>query len=181
MKILDIRRHTMRQKPGQHLSRDGVALARQVGLSLGPDAAVITSHLARAIETAVAMGFAVDRTVEVLGSHPEALPDQIAWPAPLDEIQRRLSRYPELVSFAGAQAAMWKRILSEIPDGEAGLVITHGGLLEVATIALLSELGLPVEGDAFAYCEGLRIRAAGTTIEAVEQMRLPKEQRLVSN
>lgn len=181
MKILDIRRHTMRQKPGQHLSQDGVALARQVGTGLGPYAAVITSHLARAIETAVAMGFTVASTVEDLALHPEALPELTSWPAPLDEIQRRLSRYPDLLAFAGTQAALWKRLLSKIPDGEAGLVVTHGGLLEVGAIALLSELDLPVEGDAFAYCEGLRIRSSGPTIEAVEQIRLPDAQRLVSN
>lgn len=171
----------MRQKPGQHLSQDGVALARQAGTGLGPYAVVITSHLVRAIETPVAMGFAVDRTVEELGLYPETLPEQISWPAPLAEIQPRLAGYPELVALAGTQAALWKRLLSEIPDEEAGLVVTHGGLLEIGTIALLNDLGLPVEGDAFAYCEGIRIRAGGTIIEAVEQIRLPEAQRLVSN
>lgn len=46
---------------------------------------------------------------------------------------------------------------------------------------LLSELGLPVEGEPFAYCKGLRIRASGTIIEAIEPMRLPDAQQLVSN
>lgn len=181
MKTLDIRRHTMRQKPGHHLSQDGVALARQVGMELGPYAVVITSHLPRAIETAVAMGFAVDRTVDDLGSHPENLPVQIGWPAPLDEIQRRLSQYPELVALAVAQAALWKHFLFEIPDGEAGLVVTHGGLLEIGAIALVSELSLPVEGNAFGYCEGLRIQATGGIVETVESYRLPEAQRLISN
>uniref|UniRef100_A0A9E8CN97 Histidine phosphatase family protein n=1 Tax=Bosea sp. NBC_00436 TaxID=2969620 RepID=A0A9E8CN97_9HYPH len=181
MKTLDIRRHAMRQKPGQHLSQDGLVLARQVGTALGPYSAVTTSHLARAIETAVAMGFAVDRTVEELGVYPETLPDMISWPAALDEIESRLSQHPELIGLAEAQAALWKRFLTEIPDGEGGLVVTHGGLLEIGTIALMSELRIPVDGDAFAYCEGIRIRANGTIIEAIEQIRLPETLRLVNN
>lgn len=171
----------MRQKPGQHLSQDGVALARQVGADLGPYSAVTTSDLSRAIETAVAMGFAVSRTSHDLGSYPETLPEQISWPAPLDGIQCSLSRFPDLIELARMQTALWKGFLSEIPDGDAGLVVTHGGLFEIAAVALLSELNMPIEGDAFAYCEGLRLRANDRMIAAVEQMRLPEEQRLVNN
>lgn len=171
----------MRQKPGQHLSQDGVALARQIGTNLGPYYAVTTSNLARAIETAVAMGFAISRTNRDLGSYPETLPEQLSWPAPLDEIQCSLSQFPEFIELAQMQTALWKSLLSEIPDDEAGLVVTHGGLLEIGAIALLSELDMPIEGDAFAYCEGLRLRANGRAIVSVEQMRLPEEQRLVSN
>lgn len=79
------------------------------------------------------------------------------------------------------QTALWKSFLSEVPDGEAGLVVTHGGLLEIGTIALLSELHMPIEGEAFAYCEGIRLRANGGMIKTVEQMRLPEAQRQVSN
>tara|TARA_B100000315_G_C14265232_1_gene446099 strand:+ start:124 stop:297 length:174 start_codon:yes stop_codon:yes gene_type:complete len=31
MRTLEVRRHTMRRKPGQHLSQDGIELARVVG------------------------------------------------------------------------------------------------------------------------------------------------------
>jgi Histidine phosphatase superfamily (branch 1) len=50
---------------GSHLSAEGVALARLVGESLGPFAAVVTSASPRAIETALAIGFAVDDAVEL--------------------------------------------------------------------------------------------------------------------
>ena len=66
-------------------------------------------------------------------------------------------------------------------EEDQGLRSTHGGLLEIGTIALLWELRRPVEGDAFAYCEGLRIQANGTIIEAIEQVRLPETLRLVNN
>src|SRR6266545_2150702 len=68
MRWLEVRRHSLTRKDsardrGSHLSADGVALARLVGESLGPFASVVTSASPRAIETAVAMGFAVDDTV----------------------------------------------------------------------------------------------------------------------
>ena len=31
MRMLEVRRHTMRRKPGQHLSQEGIDLARLVG------------------------------------------------------------------------------------------------------------------------------------------------------
>ena len=47
------------------LSLEGVTLARQVGESLGPLTAVVTSASPRAVETVVAMGFAVDDSVQL--------------------------------------------------------------------------------------------------------------------
>jgi hypothetical protein len=69
MRWLEVRRHSLTKKHpargrGSHLSAEGVALARLVGGSLGPFARVVTSASPRAVETAVAMGFAVDDTVE---------------------------------------------------------------------------------------------------------------------
>lgn len=181
MKFLDIRRHAMRQKPGQHLSQDGIDLAREVGAHLGPYDAVLTSHLARAVETAVAMGFSVSETSEELGLYPQVLPERIAWPSSLDMIGNRLARLHEYQALADRQLAVWKSILPKIREGRAGLVVTHGGLLEIGTIALLNEIDLPVAGAAFAYCEGLRIHVDNQTIKTVEFIRLPEQQRLVSN
>ncbi len=36
MRIIEHRRHTMRVKPGQHLSQEGVDLARKIGEGVGP-------------------------------------------------------------------------------------------------------------------------------------------------
>jgi len=73
MKIIEIRRHSIRSKPGEHLSQQGVTLARLVGENLGPFDKVITSTLPRAFETAIAMGFAVDEQLELLGSTGDGL------------------------------------------------------------------------------------------------------------
>lgn len=181
MKILDIRRHAMRQKPSQHLSQDGIELARQVGARLGPYDAVLTSNLARAIETAVAMGFSVSNTSEELGLYPEALPERIAWPSSLENISNHLARFHEYQALAARQLVSWRSILPQVREGGAGLVVTHGALLEIGTIALLKEIEMPIEGAAFAYCEGLRIHVDSEVVKTVEFIRLPEQQRLISN
>jgi broad specificity phosphatase PhoE len=66
MRYVELRRHTMRTRPGQHLSQAGVSLARRVGEGVGPFDRVVTSTLPRAFETAIAMGFAVDEQIALL-------------------------------------------------------------------------------------------------------------------
>ena len=60
MKILEVRRHSIRHAGGDHLSQAGVALARNVGQHMGSFNFVATSTLPRAFDTAIAMGFAVN-------------------------------------------------------------------------------------------------------------------------
>ena len=74
MRTLYVRRHTMRRKPGQHVSQDGIDLARLVGAESGPFNLVVTSPVPRAVETAIAMGFEVDETDESLGRIPSGPP-----------------------------------------------------------------------------------------------------------
>ncbi len=78
MRIIDHRRHTMRVKPGDHLSQPGVDLARRVGGTMGRYEIVITSLVPRAFETAIAMGFAVDEQWSVLFT-PPGIEDEVDW------------------------------------------------------------------------------------------------------
>ena len=106
MRWLEVRRHSLTKKGaardrGSHLSAEGVALARFVGASLGPFARVVTSTSPRAIETALAMGFAVDDTVELpSGDVPGEVEhhDQWRWPRPF-------RTYAELLGRGGRLAA----------------------------------------------------------------------------
>ena len=67
MRTLEVRRHSL-VKDHVHLSQAGIALARRAGAGLGPFDRVLTSHITRTLETAVAMGFAVDEQLAVLGT-----------------------------------------------------------------------------------------------------------------
>ena len=59
MRYVDVIRHAKRPRGAEHLSDEGVSMARYIGDQLGPYSIVATTSIARAIETAVAMGFAV--------------------------------------------------------------------------------------------------------------------------
>jgi broad specificity phosphatase PhoE len=108
MRWLEVRRHSLTKNGaargrGSHLSAEGVALARLVGESLGPFARVVTSASPRAIETAVAMGFAVDDTVELPSGYVPgevAHHDQWRWPRPYRSYAELLARGGELTKVA---------------------------------------------------------------------------------
>jgi hypothetical protein len=72
MRTIEIRRHSYTkqgeaQGHGSHLSADGVRLAREVGAQIGPFAYVAASVVPRTVETAIAMGFAVDDLLDFGG------------------------------------------------------------------------------------------------------------------
>ena len=65
MRSIQIRRHSYTKKgaargKGSHLSAAGVTLARRIGAETGPFELVLTSTVPRTLETAIAMGYAVD-------------------------------------------------------------------------------------------------------------------------
>ncbi len=138
MRWLEVRRHSLTRKDsardrGSHLSADGVALARLVGESLGPFASVVTSASPRAIETAVAMGFAVDDTVELPSGYVPGEVDrheQWRWPRPYRTYAELLGRGGGLATVAEAHRRIWTSVVAAVPDGAAALVVGHGGGIE---------------------------------------------------
>jgi hypothetical protein len=69
MRIIEIRRHSYTKKgnargKGSHLSAEVIALAREIGNHIGPFDIVLTSYSPRTLETAIAMGFAVDEQLD---------------------------------------------------------------------------------------------------------------------
>ena len=94
MRYLEIRRHSRRIQPNEHLSQEGVDLARRIGKEAGPFDLVVSSPELRASETAVAMGFAVEDTyqpVELTKAEKSTLNDLLNPPEiGLGERSRRL-------------------------------------------------------------------------------------------
>ena len=76
MPVLEVRRHSL-VKDHVHLSQAGVDLARRVGASIGPFHRVVISTITRTLETAIAMGFAVDEQLAVLGEIPPDVWDEV--------------------------------------------------------------------------------------------------------
>ena len=77
MQFVEMRRHTMRVKPGDHLSQEGVTLARRIGETMGSFNRVITSSIPRAFETAIAMGYAVNEQDELFSIFTEGVKEEV--------------------------------------------------------------------------------------------------------
>jgi broad specificity phosphatase PhoE len=174
MPEIEIRRHSCTKKGpgrghGSHLSADGVLLAREVGRVIGPFDLVLASEVPRTVETAVAMGFAVDHQVSVpddtgyealtrIGHH-----ERWSWSEPW-------VRFAELVRAGGPVAVFgcwlrqtWAEALESVVEGGRVLVISHGRDIESGVVACLDDFQ-PEEfktwGEPLHQCEGVRLSYA---------------------
>lgn len=155
MRTLEHRRHSLRA-PSGHLSPQGVRLARALGPSLPAFDLVVTSPRTRAVETAVALGFAVDDTDDALAEWPDDLSDAV-----------------ERGGFAGAAAWLaqpgnadavkgYRRVMLDalraVPDGGHGLIVSHLGVVEACVCAVLSSSLDPAAlGGCVGVLEGVRL------------------------
>jgi broad specificity phosphatase PhoE len=183
MRWLEVRRHSLTKKGsargrGSHLSAEGVALARLVGESLGPFASVVTSASPRAIETAGAMGFAVDETVELpVGYVPGEVDqhEQWRWPHPYRNYAELLGRGGGLATVAEAHLRVWIAVMEAMPDGGAALVVAHGGGIEPALVACLPDADHKPWGAPLGHCDGARLGFDEGRFVSVQFSRVPAE------
>ena len=157
MKTIEIRRHSMRSKPGQHLNQPGVTLARLVGENLGPFDRVVTSTLPRAIETAIAMGFGVDELNELMSSYSDDVEREAPWPSTLAEYAAVVRKGGAAARYANQLVAVYTKLADYLGDGRAALVINHGVILELGAVACLPDADHSTWGPYFSYCEGIRL------------------------
>lgn len=157
MKILEVRRHSIRSAGGDHLNQHGVALARRIGKDIGPFDFVATSTLPRALETAIAMGFAVHEQKELMNTYGAAVEREAPWPLPF-------FHYSEIVKQDGAAARYayqlvdyYTTIMGNLAEGGSALLINHGGVVELGVVACLPEVDFLPWGDSVDYCEGARL------------------------
>jgi broad specificity phosphatase PhoE len=165
MRWLEVRRHSLTKKGpargrGSHLSARGVALARAVGEHLGPFAYVVTSPAPRAIETAIAMGFAVDDTLDLPSGYVPGQAshhDQWNWPRPHLTYARLIHSSQDVAAATQAHRAHWARAAQAVPQGAAALVISHGGTIEPALVACLPSADHRSWRPPFSHCDGARL------------------------
>jgi broad specificity phosphatase PhoE len=167
MKMLEIRRHSIRkQGGGSQLSQAGVDFARKLGASMGPFAQVVTSVVPRARETALAMGFAVDTELVTLVSDEAVYAEleTIRWAeaeSPFAALAPVIATQGATWHYANALVALWRDILTALPEGTAALVIGHSGELEMALVACFPHAAHTTWGSAFGPCEGARLMFTG--------------------
>ncbi|MDT0345464.1 histidine phosphatase family protein [Streptomyces litchfieldiae] len=165
MRWLEVRRHAPTKKGaargrGSHLSARGVALARAVGAESGPFACVVTSASPRAIETAIAMGWAVDDALDMPSGYvPGEVDhhDQWAWPQPYVHYAELIARGGALAAVAAAHRMIWTEAVRSVPEGSGALVVSHGGSIEPALVACLPDADLASWGTPFGHLDGVRL------------------------
>jgi len=157
MKVVEIRRHSIRSISGSHLSQEGVTLARRIGQEMGPFERVVTSTLPRAFETAIAMGFAVNEQVELMSTYGDAVEQEAPWPQSFASYARAVKRDKAAAHYAQQLAKYYSDLAASITDGHAALVINHGGIVELGVVAAFPHADYESWGDAVSYCEGARL------------------------
>ena len=157
MKTIEIRRHSIRSKPGDHLNQQGVTLARLVGQNLGPFDRVITSTLPRAFETAIAMGFAVDEQNELMSMYGHEVELEAPWPLSCAGYAEVIHKGGAATRYANQLAALYTKLADYLAEGRAALVVNHGGIVEMGAVACLPDADHFAWGSHFECCEGVRL------------------------
>ena len=155
---LEVRRHAQRRKPEQNLAQEGVDLARATSTAGRSFARVVTSAVPCAVQTAVAMGHAVDEEDPWLSSLGQVVSAEIEWDAGFRGFHDAIRSHRATELYARMQAMLWRQVLTEVQDGEDVLIVTHGGIAEAGAIASASWTDLDSWGDELGYCEGMRLR-----------------------
>jgi broad specificity phosphatase PhoE len=135
---------------------------------------VWVSPARRALETAVAMGFAVDDVVEfrcgyVSGEFEHH--DQWAWEQPYEQFQKLLTAGGQLASHATADLALWLRLVSALANGQRGLIVSHGGSIEPVLVAAFPDADLTSWGRPFAHLDTAVLTVTDGAFESVRFVR----------
>jgi broad specificity phosphatase PhoE len=171
MRILEHRRHSFRQQNG-HLSREGVDLARRVGKTAGPFDFAVTSPVTRAVETAIAMGYAVDDEIDLLATFGPKVEAEVDWREGFQGFSRALPRNGAATAYMRDLADLMTRLVTTVAGGGRVLVISHGGVVEASAVGCLPDADHEAWGPACEPCEGVRMTYDGDAFTSIEILRL---------
>ena len=170
-RYLEIRRHS-NYGPDGNLSGRGRGLAAHVGQDSGPFGYVVTSTLARAIQTAEAMGFQVHEQVRSLEPYGAVIDSDVHWAAGFSACSEAYHRRSAFFHYATHIAGLTLGFLDRAGSEGNLLVVAHGGVVEAIAIGCTPEADHKSWGPAVSYCEGVRLRRNGKgTFELAEVLR----------
>lgn len=171
MKYLEHRRHSIRKIPLSHLNQRGISLARTVGNSIHNISFVITSPIIRAFETAIAMGYAVNETIEELASLDD-VELEINWKAGFKEFSQVYKQKGYLFTYADSLRGIFTKYLQKLPNKSTLLVISHGGIVEASAVGCLPDFDFSKFNHGVSYCEGFRFQVDGDTFQNFEFLKV---------
>jgi len=171
---IEIRRHTARHHDDWgHLTNAGVALARQAGSSMGPFDLVVASPLPRAAETAIAMGFGIDREIQELAVVGEAAMAEIDWPMGFAEFARRMIPGSGVATRGAELRDLLATLAADLPHDGAALALSHGAVIEMAAVASCPAADFAAWGGPCGHCEGVRLDYLDAVCVAADPIRVP--------
>ena len=184
MRSIEIRRHSYTKKGagrgcGSHLSSEGVALARAIGAAIGSCERVLTSAVPRTVETAIAMGFAVDDQREIFGDVSPAVIEEIGhhdrwtWETPFVQFARFIASGGATARLGQRQRDAWIEALEAVSAGGRVLIISHGRVIETGIVTCFPDADMAGWGSPFRHCEGVRLGYDGGRFTAIDFLRLP--------
>jgi broad specificity phosphatase PhoE len=187
MRTIEIRRHSYTKKgeargKGSHLSAEGIALARQIGDRIGrPFDLVLTSQSPRTLETAIAMGFAVDEQLEALGDIPPEVMAEIGhqerwtWDTPFLVFARFIHQGGPTARMGKRQEEAWLNALESVPANGRVLVISHGRVIEAGLVTCVPGEDFSSWGSPFHHGEGVRLNYEAGCFRDVHLLRIQPE------
>jgi broad specificity phosphatase PhoE len=186
MRTIEIRRHSYTKKgdgrgKGSHLSAEGVALARRVGGEVGPCDLVLSSPAPRALETAVAMGFAVNDQLEALGDLSPDVSVEIGhherwgWEAPFVTFAHFVRWGGPTARMGERQREAWVQAVESVPAGGRVLIISHGRVIESGLVTCIPAGDFAAWGPSFRHCEGVRMTFDEGRFQRVQLLRVPPQ------
>lgn len=176
-KTIEIRRHAERHKPGDNLNARGIARACNASARDREFALVVTNPIARAIQTAVAMGHSVDEEDWAMAAMGRAL-DGFPWDVSFAAMQEAIETDPIPRAYATWLTAELRSWLSRIQPGEALLIVSHGGIAEVGIIGLLGDVDVSTLGSSLDTCEGARLEVDGDEVVSVRMLRFEDDREI---
>lgn len=183
MRTIEIRRHTYTKKgegrgKGSHLSAEGVALARRIGGEIGPFDLVVTSTVPRALETALAMGFAVNDQLEALGELSPGVLEEIghherwAWEEPFVTFAHFVRRGGPTARMGERQREAWVSALESVPSGGRVLIISHNRIIESGLVTCIADGDFAAWGSSIHHGEGARLTFDEGRFQGVQLLRV---------
>ena len=163
MRTLVHLRHGERAPGGTDLTELGARRAAEVGRRMARFDRVVTSPKPRAVETAEAMGYAVDAELPLLGSLPGPIERWIdrSMPRSFDAFVRFVAKVEEARTEAEALAARLAQEVDLLPESGRLLAVSHTGVVELNAVGALGPAAA-AWGPTAGYLEGIMLaREAG--------------------
>lgn len=172
LKVIEHYRHALRSKPSPHINAMGVRIARKIGNDLSAYHLVVTSPKKRAVETAVAMGFAVEETTDALKDVPLEVNERIPYDRGFGPFAELIPRDPVVQAYVRKLRDFHLRLLEQLPEGGRALLVSHGGVVEWSALSVFEKAAK--WGKAVDKCEGVRLVFENTKCIDGAPLRLPQ-------